>query len=360
MTAIDLVDLGKSFGAVAAVKALNLQVKDKEFVALLGPSGCGKTTTMNMIAGIERPTTGEIRFDGTEVSRLPPQRRNIGFVFQNYAIFTHMTVRENLAFALKVRGTPRAEVRRRVAEVAELMHLTQHLNRPSASLSVNEMQKLAIGRSAIARPAIFLLDEPLSNVDAAFRVFMRSELKHIQRELQQTMVYVTHDQTEAMSLADRIAVMHQGELQQVGTPAEIYRDPGNTFVARFMGSPAMNLLPVRLEGRSLHCQGGSLTLDAATAARLAGVAKPLMGVRPEDIELCDADDEREGLVLPVALVEPIGPRAIVHLAGDVKVVTGKRGGRAGGTAKLLLPPEKRRFFDAGSGLAIAEARHGQA
>ncbi len=359
MTAIDLVGLGKTFGSVAAVRDLNLAVGDKQFVALLGPSGCGKTTTMNMIAGIETPTTGQILFDGVEVTRLPPQRRNIGFVFQNYAIFTHMTVRQNLAFALKVRHRPGREVRQRVAEVAALMRLTEHLDRPAASLSVNEMQKLAIGRSAIARPAIFLLDEPLSNVDAAFRVFMRSELKHIQRELQQTMVYVTHDQTEAMSLADRIAVMHQGLLQQVGTPAEVYLKPANTFVARFMGSPSMNLLPARLEGTRLACAGGQLTLDTATAAALAG-HEPLLGIRPEDIQLADASDAREGLVLPVELVEPIGPRAIVHLAGDIKVVTDKRATVGSGGVKLLIPTDKRRFFDAASGLAIAEAGHGQA
>jgi len=365
MTAIDLVGLGKSFGAVAAVKDLNLAVADKEFVALLGPSGCGKTTTMNMIAGIETPTTGQILFDGLDVGGLPPQRRNIGFVFQNYAIFTHMTVRQNLAFALKVRGRPGAEVRRRVDEIARLMRLTEHLDRPAAKLSVNEMQKLAIGRSAIARPAIFLLDEPLSNVDAAFRVFMRSELKHIQRELQQTMVYVTHDQTEAMSLADRIAVMHQGLLQQVGTPAEVYRHPANTFVARFMGSPSMNLLPARLEGQALRLEGGTLALDAATAARLAAAPGLLLGIRPEDLLLADPGDPREGIARAVELVEPIGPRAIVHLAGDVKVVTDKRARVAGGNAKLLVAADKRRFFDAKSGLAIAtpgsgEARDGQA
>ena len=360
MTAIDLAGLGKTFGTVAAVKDLSLAVADKEFVALLGPSGCGKTTTLNMIAGIETPTSGEIRFDGVEVSRLPPQKRNIGFVFQNYAIFTHMTVRQNLAFALQVRGLPRAEVRRRVGEVAELMRLTDHLDRPSAKLSVNEMQKLAIGRSAIARPAIFLLDEPLSNVDAAFRVFMRSELKHIQRELQQTMVYVTHDQTEAMTLADRIAVMHRGELQQVGTPAEVYGRPVNTFVARFMGSPSMNLLPARMDVGGLACAGGRLSLDERTRALLAGRPSLLLGVRPEDVELAAADDPREGLVLAVELVEPIGARSIVHLAGDVKAVAGKRAALGARAAKLILPPEKRRWFDAESGRAIAEAGDGQA
>jgi len=245
VSSIDLIGLGKSFNAVTAVKDLTLSVRDKEFIALLGPSGCGKTTTMNMIAGIETPTTGEIRFNGIDISRIAPNRRNIGFVFQNYAIFTHLSVFENLAFALRVRRLARREIDRRVREIAALMQLSDRLDWPSSRLSVNEMQKLAIGRSAIAEPAIFLLDEPLSNVDAAFRVFMRAELKRIQRTLQQTMVYVTHDQTEAMSLADRIAVLDRGLLQQFDTPAAVYNRPRNTFVARFMGSARCGIRPMR-------------------------------------------------------------------------------------------------------------------
>jgi multiple sugar transport system ATP-binding protein len=357
MTAIDLVTLSKTFGSVAAVKDLTLNVADKEFVALLGPSGCGKTTTMNMIAGIETPTAGQILFDGVDVSRLPPPKRNIGFVFQNYAIFTHMTVRQNLAFALQVRGTGSIEVKRRVDEMAQLMRLTEHLDRKAGKLSVNEMQKLAIGRSAIGRPAIFLLDEPLSNVDAAFRVFMRSELKHIQRELQQTMVYVTHDQTEAMSLADRIAVMHQGLLQQVGTPEEVYNRPANTFVARFMGSPPMNLLPGKIEAGALACAGGRVAVEPGLLARL-GKGEPILGIRPEHIELAAPDDPRDGLVLPVDMVEPIGPRAIVHLGetGTIKAVTGKKSGAtAGSLAKAILPAGQRRYFDGKTGLAMGAA-----
>ncbi len=242
MASIDLIALSKHFGQVVAVDDLTLAIEDGEFVALLGPSGCGKSTTMNMIAGIETPTGGEIRFDGRDISGLPSNKRGIGFVFQNYAIFTHLNVRENLAFALRVRGASRRMIDKRVGEVAELMRLTDRLDWPSSRLSVNEMQKLAIGRSAIAEPAIFLLDEPLSNVDAAFRAFMRTELKHLQHTLKQTMVYVTHDQIEAMSLADRIAVIDKGVLQQFGTPEQVYNAPINTFVANFMGSPSMNLV----------------------------------------------------------------------------------------------------------------------
>ena len=364
MSAIDLIGLGKSFNAVTAVKDLTLSVRDKEFIALLGPSGCGKTTTMNMIAGIETPSSGEIRFNGVDISRIAPNRRNIGFVFQNYAIFTHLSVFENLAFALRVRRLARREIDRRVREIAQLMQLSDRLDWPSARLSVNEMQKLAIGRSAIAEPAIFLLDEPLSNVDAAFRVFMRAELKRIQRTLQQTMVYVTHDQTEAMSLADRIAVLDRGLLQQFDTPAAVYNRPRNTFVARFMGSPAMNLLEGDLAGRNgvmVFDAGakGRLRLDLAEAERLVNAGVPqriLLGIRPEDIRLADAGGGEEGLTLPINFIEPIGPRTILHLgdsAAELKVVTGKRAPcRIGEAVKLVMPVERRRYFDPQTGLAL--------
>lgn len=358
MSSIDLIGLGKSFNSVVAVKDLTLSVRDKEFVALLGPSGCGKTTTMNMIAGIETPSQGEIRFNGKDISRIAPNRRNIGFVFQNYAIFTHLSVRENLAFALRIRHLGRREIDRRVGEIATLMQLTERLDWASARLSVNEMQKLAIGRSAIAEPAIFLLDEPLSNVDAAFRVFMRAELKRIQRTLQQTMVYVTHDQTEAMSLADRIAVMDRGVLQQFDTPATIYNRPANVFVARFMGSPSMNLIEGRLTGDVFEVPGkGTLRLDRGQAGRIAAPGPALLlGIRPEDIELADPGSAAEGFVLPVNFVEPIGPRTILHLGeggAELKVVTGKRvAHKVGEVVKLVLPPTRRRYFDPVSGLSL--------
>jgi multiple sugar transport system ATP-binding protein len=372
VSSIDLIGLGKSFNAVAAVKDLTLSVRDKEFVALLGPSGCGKTTTMNMIAGIETPSAGEIRFNGIDISRIAPNRRSIGFVFQSYAIFTHLSVRENLAFALRVRRLPRREIDRRVGEIAALMQLADRLDWPSARLSVNEMQKLAIGRSAIAEPAIFLLDEPLSNVDAAFRVFMRAELKRIQRTLRQTMVYVTHDQTEAMSLADRIAVLDRGLLQQFDTPAAVYNRPANVFVARFMGSPSMNLIEGSLAARdgAMVFEAGArarLRLDSPAAARLGAAGarrRILLGIRPEDIALEDPAASGEGLVLPVNFVEPIGPRTILHLGDsetELKVVTGKRvAHRVGEAVKLVLPAARRRYFDSASGLALDAGEPGRA
>ena len=242
MSAIRLQSLVKKFGDFTALKTMDLTVEDGEFMALLGPSGCGKSTTMNMIAGMEEPTSGRILFGSRDMAGVPMGRRGVGFVFQNYAIFTHMTVRQNLAYGLKMRGAPKPELDRRVNAIAELLQLTPLLDRKADRLSVNILQRVAIGRSAIMEPAIFLLDEPLSNVDAAFRAVMRTELKQLQRQFRQTMVYVTHDQLEAMTMADRIAVMDHGVLQQVGTPLEVYNNPANVFVARFIGAPGMNLL----------------------------------------------------------------------------------------------------------------------
>ncbi|HWA44190.1 MAG TPA: ABC transporter ATP-binding protein [Hypericibacter adhaerens] len=365
MAAIHLQNLVKHFGGFAAIKQMDLEIRDKEFMALLGPSGCGKSTTMNIIAGMENPSSGRVMFDGVDVSQVPMGKRGVGFVFQNYAIFTHMTVRQNLAYGLKVRRLPPKEIEEKVAKIAGLLQLEPYLDRPAAKLSVNILQRLAIGRSAAVNPSIFLLDEPLSNVDAAFRAVMRTELKHLQREFGQTMVYVTHDQLEAMTMADRIAVMDHGLLQQVGSPLEVYNNPCNTFVARFLGAPGMNLIA----GTVIE-QNGSLAVDCGPAGRSEALPAPLaaglrkagakevfFGVRPEDLEF--ASEGGAGLSMPVVFVERIGPRAILHLAaGDrtakivsenlVAVTTGER-------LRLVPRPGRVRLFDAGSGRAILEA-----
>ncbi len=367
MAEIRLEGLTKRFGKhVLAVNSLDLLIPDKEFVALLGPSGCGKTTTMNMIAGIEQPTGGKILFDGADVVRQAPEKRGVGFVFQNYAIFNHLSVYENLAFGPKVQGWKAAEVDRKVKEMAELMRLTDRLDWPSAKLSVNELQKLAIGRSAIVEPTIFLLDEPLSNLDAAFREFMRTELKRIQHQLKQTMVYVTHDQIEAMSLADRIAVMDLGNLQQYGTPAEIYNKPANTFVANFMGSPPMNLLDCRLfseDGAMLLELGdaGRLTLKDPALLQAAQAAKRpevILGVRPEAVSVVDHTDE-EGLDMVVDLLEPIGPRTIIHLrqgSAEMLAVEDKRFSSShAARVTALLPQAECHLFDAESGWVLGRS-----
>ncbi|MEJ8570683.1 ABC transporter ATP-binding protein [Microbaculum marinum] len=356
MASITLSGLTKTFGTFTAVKSLDLHIADKEFLALLGPSGCGKSTTMNIIAGMEQPSAGTVRFDDRDMLNVPMGRRGVGFVFQNYAIFTHMSVYDNIAYGLRMRGLPKAEIDARVRQVAELLGLTPFLKQKSAGLSVNILQRLAIGRSAAVNPQIFLLDEPLSNVDAAFRAVMRTELKHLQREFGQTMIYVTHDQLEAMTMADRIAVMDRGVLQQVGSPIEVYNNPVNTFVARFLGSPSMNLLPARLgteDGRPVVEVTGLGRVAAPASAR--GSADVLFGIRPEDLTIT-ATDLPGAFVMEVVFVERVGPRTIVHLARDgqeLKAIEGNGfpvaiGDRLGVVAK----PESVRLFDAATGQAL--------
>ncbi|RWL21705.1 MAG: ABC transporter ATP-binding protein [Mesorhizobium sp.] len=360
MSAIHLQNLVKKFGDFTALKTMDLAIADGEFMALLGPSGCGKSTTMNMIAGMEEPTSGKIMFGERDMTGVPMGRRGVGFVFQNYAIFTHMSVRQNLAYGPKMRGAPKAEIDRRVGAIAEMLQLTPLLDRKADRLSVNILQRVAIGRSAIMEPAIFLLDEPLSNVDAAFRAVMRTELKQLQRQFRQTMVYVTHDQLEAMTMADRIAVMDHGVLQQVGTPLEVYNDPANVFVARFIGAPGMNLLRGRPaeSDRGLVVDLGPLgvtpPLPVEFTAAVRGVrSEVLYGFRPEQVTLAESG---RGLSMPVNFVERIGARTIIHL-GDgeaaVKAVLDNDVGLSVGQTAVIAPAAQSvRVFDAATGLAM--------
>jgi len=362
MSAIHLHGLTKKFGDFTALNTMDLDIADGEFMALLGPSGCGKSTTMNMIAGMEQPTEGRILFGDRDMAAVPMGRRGVGFVFQNYAIFTHMTVRQNLAYGPKMRGASRPEIERRVGAIAELLQLTPLLERKADRLSVNILQRVAIGRSAILEPAIFLLDEPLSNVDAAFRAVMRTELKHLQRQFKQTMVYVTHDQLEAMTMADRIAVMDHGVLQQVGTPVEVYNNPANVFTARFIGSPGMNLLrgiPSESD-RGLVIDLGPLGATPPLPDRLARRLRAhsgevLFGFRPEQATIAA---EGQGITAPVTFVERIGARTIVHL-GDgetaMKVVLDNDPKATFGGSLVVRPHiETVRIFDRASGVAIGQ------
>jgi multiple sugar transport system ATP-binding protein len=360
MSAIHLQGLVKKFGDFTALKEMDLDIADGEFMALLGPSGCGKSTTMNMIAGMVAPTGGRIMFGERDMAGVPMGRRGVGFVFQNYAIFTHMTVRENLAYGPRMHGAAKAEIDRRVRAIADLLELAPLLDRKAERLSVNILQRVAIGRSAILEPAIFLLDEPLSNVDAAFRAVMRTELKHLQRQFRQTMVYVTHDQLEAMTMADRIAVMDHGVLQQVGTPLEVYNNPANIFVARFIGSPGMNLLKGRPAAgdRGLVIDLGPLgatpplpAVFAAAINRASG--EVLYGFRPEQAAI---SPEGRGIAMRVTFVERIGARTIIHF-GDgetaAKAVFGNDVRLAIGDVAAVAPaPESVRIFDAATGLAV--------
>lgn len=322
MASIRLEKLRKTFGQVVAVDNLSFEIPDGAFAALLGPSGCGKTTTMNMIAGLETPTSGTIYFNGKPINDVPPGKRGVGFVFQNYAIFTHMTVGENIGFGLKIAGRSKDETKAEVERIARVLQLGPGLNTNAGRLSINDMQKVALGRSMITEPAIFLLDEPFSNLDAAFREYMRGELKRIQRELKQTMVYVTHDQVEAMSMADKIAVMYCGELYQFGSPDDVYNRPVNMWVAKFIGSPNMNFINCSYQAID---GGGLLVQKAGRAAapvddarrRLVEAAAHgdnlVLGIRPEHMHLtpdCKPDSLWEA---DVYAIEPLGPKTVVHL-----------------------------------------------
>jgi multiple sugar transport system ATP-binding protein len=289
-----------------AVDDANLEVGDGEFVILVGPSGCGKSTCLNMIAGLEDISDGELRIGGRVVNQLAPKDRDIAMVFQNYALYPHMTVRENMAFALKLAHVDRAEIDRIVNHAAELLELTPLLDRKPANLSGGQRQRVAMGRAIVRNPQAFLMDEPLSNLDAKLRVQMRTTVSRLQNQLDITTVYVTHDQTEAMTLGDRVAVMRAGVIQQVGAPEELYERPRNLFVAGFIGSPAMNFLPATLEDGHLPTSLGDIALPDDTRAKVqrAGAGRDLiMGLRPEHFE--DAalvgDRQAEGLTFPVVV-----------------------------------------------------------
>src|SRR4051812_34402279 len=281
-----------------AVKDMSLEIHDGEFMILVGPSGCGKSTALRMIAGLEDITDGELVIGGERVNELAPRDRDIAMVFQNYALYPHMTVRENMGFALKLAKVPKREIERKVTEAADILELGAHLDRKPANLSGGQRQRVAMGRAIVRDPKAFLMDEPLSNLDAKLRVQMRTEVARIQQRLGTTTIYVTHDQTEAMTLGDRVAVMRGGIIQQVDTPKVLYNDPTNLFVAGFIGSPAMNFLPARLEGDTIKLPFGETAISDSLRARIRGdgaARDVIAGVRPEHFEDADVERERPGL-----------------------------------------------------------------
>jgi multiple sugar transport system ATP-binding protein len=297
-----------------AVDKIDLEIADGEFVILVGPSGCGKSTTLNMIAGLEDISDGELRIGGKLVNNIAPKDRDIAMVFQSYALYPHMTVRENMAFALKLAKTPQATIDQKVDEAARVLDLTQHLDRKPANLSGGQRQRVAMGRAIVRDPQAFLMDEPLSNLDAKLRVQMRTEVSRLQKRLATTTVYVTHDQTEAMTLGDRVAVMRSGVLQQVGPPQELYNHPNNLFVAGFIGSPAMNFMPATVEQGKLRTKLGDIELSdemRRTVEQRAGGRDLILGVRPESFEdaaLVPADVRSHGITFSVSIdvVESMG------------------------------------------------------
>jgi multiple sugar transport system ATP-binding protein len=311
MATVEFRSVTKRFDDVVAVDALSLTIADGEFMVLVGPSGCGKTTALRMVAGLEKPTAGEIAIGERVVNDEQPGRRDIAMVFQNYALYPHMSVERNIGFGLRQRRMPRAQIDARVREVSALLELGDLLKRKPAQLSGGQRQRVAMGRALARHPQAFLLDEPLSNLDAKLRTQLRAELKRIHQLLPTTSIYVTHDQVEAMTLGDRIAVIAQGRIQQLGGPQELYDAPANLFVAGFIGSPPMNLVPGSVRAGVLSAGGASLPYTAP-----AGDA--VLGVRPERLVPAGQGDPRPGFDVVVGLVEPLGSEVIVHasLAGS--------------------------------------------
>jgi ABC-type sugar transport system ATPase subunit len=356
---IRLEGVGKTFDdGTVAVKDLNLEIEDEAFVCFLGPSGCGKTTTLRLIAGLETPTTGEIFLRERRITHWPPQRRGVGLVFQSYALFQHMTVQENLAFGLDVRGTPRGEIARRVRDMAARLELEDELGVRASRLDLSTMQRVAVGRTLVAEPNLLLLDEPLNNFQAGLREQMRAQLKSWQQQFGRTTIYVTHDQEEAMTLGDRIVVMRDGEVEQEGPPEQVYRRPETLFVAGFIGLPPMNLLPARLDGVKgrVSVPEASFELDVRMKERFSGDV--VIGVRPE--HLLPAGVERDGRPHfrgEVDLVRPAAARTIVdvRLEGGAIVralVRGMWRGEPGEAVTLAFEPEAIVLFDRSTGLRI--------
>lgn len=305
--------LTKQWGGVYGVKDLDLEVDDGEFVALLGPSGCGKTTSLLMVAGIYKPSKGEILFDNQIVNELQPRDRRLGMVFQSYALYPHMTVLQNIGYPLKLKKVSKAEIRKRVQKIADLMSIGDLLDRRPGQLSGGQQQRVALGRAIVKQPSLLLFDEPLSNLDARMRLTMRSEIKRLQTELGITSLYVTHDQVEALTMADRIAVMREGVLEAYGTPNQLYDHPQTTFVASFIGNPPMNLveMEVQADGDAFVArrQGLEVTVSKSRARGAVGRGTVLMGIRPEDVHVGET-----GLMGRISSVEPMGRETLVEVS----------------------------------------------
>ncbi|MCX5905675.1 MAG: sn-glycerol-3-phosphate ABC transporter ATP-binding protein UgpC [Deltaproteobacteria bacterium] len=319
MAKVVLENLNKNYNEVIAVKNLDLEIPDKEFVVLVGPSGCGKTTTLRMVAGLEDITSGSVYIDDKKVNDLPPKDRDIAMVFQNYALYPHMTVYQNMAFGLKLRKFPKDEIDHRVKDAAEILNIGELLHRKPKALSGGQRQRVAVGRAIVRKPKVFLFDEPLSNLDAKLRVQMRVELKKLHERLQTTIIYVTHDQVEAMTMGDCIVVMKDGLKQQVGPPLELYFHPVNRFVAGFIGSPAMNFVKGELvtEGGTLYVQtlGSKLKIPEDKAKSLEGVNQKqvIFGIRPEDLAEVPQAIPGETITVMVEVMEPLGSEVYLDM-----------------------------------------------
>ncbi len=362
MASLELRNVQKSYGnsQIATLKDIALKIDAGEFLILVGPSGCGKSTLMNCIAGLENITGGEILVDGEDISQASPKDRDIAMVFQSYALYPTMSVRDNIAFGLKMRKVPAAKIEEEVARVAKLLQIEPLLERKPAQLSGGQQQRVAMGRALARRPKIYLFDEPLSNLDAKLRVEMRTEIKLMHQRLKTTTVYVTHDQIEAMTLGDKVAVMKDGVIQQFGTPHEIYNDPANLFVASFIGSPPMNFVPLRIRQRDgrwvgvLNSEQGSCELPLPiTSDDGLRDRELILGIRPEQIGLAEVGTADFSLAVDVEVVEPTGPDTlVVFTLNQVKAccrLTPDQAPRVGETLNLQFDPRKALLFDAQTG-----------
>jgi multiple sugar transport system ATP-binding protein len=354
MASVEVSNVRKSFGSLEIIHGVSIGVEDGEFVILVGPSGCGKSTLLRMIAGLESVTSGELRIDGRVVNNVAPKERDIAMVFQNYALYPQMTVAKNMSFSLELARRPKAEITEKVNKAADILGLKPLLERYPRQLSGGQRQRVAMGRAIVRDPAVFLFDEPLSNLDAKLRVQMRAEIKALQQRLASTTLYVTHDQIEAMTMADKIVVMHDGSVEQIGSPLELYDHPANLFVAGFIGSPAMNFIKARLDGgeRPALITASGVKIPLTAAPRVAAGSEVVMGVRPEHVSL----GRPPAMPAQIMVIEPTGyeTQVIANFAGQeiVCVFRERLDGRAGDSIALTFEGPLH-FFDAETGKAIA-------
>jgi len=368
MGRLEINELTKMFddgdNQIVAVDELDIDIEDGEFLVFVGPSGCGKSTTLRCIAGLERVTSGSLILDGRDITDAKPKDREMAMVFQNYALYPHMDVRTNLGYGLKITtDLSKTEINDRVEDVAELLEISELLNKKPKDLSGGQQQRVALGRAIIREPELFLMDEPLSNLDAKLRTTMRTEIQQLQQEMGVTTIYVTHDQTEAMTMGDKIAVLNNGQLQQLGTPLECYHQPANQFVAGFIGSPSMNFLDVDVQDETLVHDKFAYSLTQSTVDVVTEASDQLtLGIRPEHIEIVDPDSEN-AVPVPVEVVEPMGELTYVYVQIGDKThtvsVDGERLIQAGDQIDILFPEEKIHLFDQQTSEAIKNSDTGE-
>jgi multiple sugar transport system ATP-binding protein len=357
MAAVDLQGVVKSYdGKTQVIHGIDLDIRHGEFTVFVGPSGCGKSTLLRMVAGLEPISGGEVRIDGQRVNDLPPRHRDIAMVFQDYALYPHKNLYENMAFGLRLRKTPEAEIKRRVGDAAELLKISHMLDRKPAALSGGQRQRVAIGRAIVRQPKVFLFDEPLSNLDAQLRHEMRTEIKRLHQRLGATIIYVTHDQVEAMTLADRIAVLSAGKLMQYDTPDAIYNRPAALFVAGFTGAPPMNLAECTLADGRADLGGAQIVVPPELAARASGAGALKFGVRPENLTLVPQDTADVSLDAEVQLLEPLGAETLVTFrvgrADLVARCAASFRDKPGSRRQLHIAPHHMHLFSASTGAAL--------